>query len=77
MEGKEIIRLAQAVNTLAYAVIVGFLFVASVLATKGLQVGLFLLACLFFFGMFANVKLQKKERRHYGLYVEEDNDEQS
>jgi hypothetical protein len=75
MQGKEIIRLAQAVNTLAHAVIVGLLFVAAALSSSGMRFGLVLLAWLFLFGMFGNVKSQKKERRYYGLYVEEDKDE--
>ncbi len=77
MEGKEIIRLAQSVDILAYAVIIGLLFVAAALSSSGMRFGLVLLAWLFFFGMFGNVKSQKKERRYYGLYVEGDSDEQS
>ncbi len=75
MEGKEIIRLAQAVDILSYTVISGLLFVASALVGKGIvAVILMLMAIVFLAVMFIDASLHKNERRHYGLYVEEDND---
>ncbi len=76
MQGKEIIRLAQAVDILAHTVIAGLLFVASVLAGKSIVAAiLMLMAIVFLAVMFIDASLHKKERRHYGLYVEKDNDE--
>jgi fucose permease len=76
MQGKEIIRLAQSVDILAYAVIAGLLFVASALVDENIVAFiLMLMAFVFLSSMFSQSSLHKKELRHYGLYVEEDNDE--
>ncbi len=75
MEGKEIIRLAQAVDTLAYTVIIGFMIIGSALSNDMIRFFLWILVIIFFAGMFGQSSSHKKERRHYGIFVEEDNDE--